>query len=144
MLNAEEEKHEVPMEMEEHGAGYDREEALKIPCRSKTNGQVPFTQNFEEFSKENKLTFNINFNSSSNSRTSNNFGNPDLRSLPEHTQIESKSLSNHKKHFIINPSLCDKLTVSEITGGHGVVKRARVCRLESGKVSWSQGWWHIS
>ena len=124
------------MKVEEPGAGDDREEVLKIPCSSKTNCQVSFTQSFEEFSKENKLTFKYNISSNSNSRTSNNFGNPDLRSLPEHTQIESKSLSNYKKHFIINPSLWYKLTVSEITGGHAVVQRARVWRLESGKVSW--------
>ena len=91
VLNTKEEKHEVPMEMEEHGARDDMEEISKIPCSSKTN---------EEFSKENKHTFY--FNSRSNSRTSNNCGNPDLCSLPE---TDSKSVSTQKKHFNINPSL---------------------------------------
>ena len=52
MLNAEEEKTVVPMEVEEPAAGCVKKETLKFSYTSEANGPVPFTSNFEEFSKE--------------------------------------------------------------------------------------------
>ena len=105
VLNAEEEKDEVPMEVEEPGPVYVKKETTTISYTRESNGSI--TSNLEDFNIETKLTYN-------NDSKTNNFGSSLPSIQPEAIKSKSVFTSNDK------PSYCGSLIKSAITGGHGV------------------------
>ena len=112
------EEEEMPTEMEEPVASNSKKEKTNL-----MNTYSSKTLNIlEGFTKENKLAYKrLHFPNSNNVFNINHFGNP-LHSIQPNV-TESKSIAN-KLILINNPSLCEGLGESEITGGHGVVKCA--------------------
>ena len=118
------------MEVEEHGAKDTEKETMGISCSSKTIPGGTF-KHPEEFSKEYKHTLNTKLNTNEN---------PNQCTIPDScSQLSTnKSASIKKVVFNHNPLLWAKLELSAITGGHGVVKRARVFEDELGGEERSQ------